>query len=96
MKLEQTMDYPHDWPELDDSLMSNFDHEVDEKVAQELKTVRATAGYPGWDFNAKCWYDGATGLYMAAVRTYRQLRATFAAPTPKELMEEISAEFGYD
>jgi hypothetical protein len=95
MKLDEAIDSPQDWPRLGDSLMSNFDHEVDEKIAAELRAVQAVANYPGWDFHATCWWDGARGMYMAAVRRYRSLRATFAAPTPRELMEEISAEFGH-
>ena len=76
--------------------MSNFDHEIDEKVAEELKTVQATADYPGWEFHATCWWDGARGMYLAAVRRYWSLCATYAAPTPKELMDEVSGDFGYE
>jgi hypothetical protein len=96
VKLEETIDYPQEWPRLGDSLMTNLDHEVDEKVAAELKQVQAVANYPGWNFHATCWWDGARGMYLAAVRCYRSLRGTYAAATPKELMDEISGVFGHD
>lgn len=96
MRLEETIDFPQDWPHLDDNLMSNCDHAIDERIAAELKKVKAVAGYPGWNFHATCWWDGARGMYMAAVRRYHILQATFAAESPKDLMNDVSSEFGYE
>lgn len=96
MKLEEIIDYPQDWPRHAEQLMTNFDHEVDEKVATEMKEAQIVADYPGWNFHATCWWDGARGTWMAAVRCYRRLMATYAAETPKQLMDEISGAFGHD
>jgi hypothetical protein len=90
---------PPDWPILrgEDgwtvALMSNFDHEVDEEVAEKLRTENARAEYPGWNFNAECWF--ADGQFHAAVRTYHVHRETFSADTPEELMELVSGRFGW-
>jgi len=94
-KLSEVIDYPRDWPELD-TLMSNFDHEVDESVAAQLKEVKAVAKYPGWEFSATCWWDGERGQYLAAVRRYCSLRATYAAATPQGLMRLICEDYGND
>jgi hypothetical protein len=94
--LPELIDYPHDWPELGENLMSNFDHEVNEDVADKLRTTQAVAVYPGWEFNAKCWWDGQNARYLAAVRRYGTLRGTYAAPTPQDLMRAISMEYGPD
>jgi len=85
-------DYPHDWPDAGDNLMSNFDGEVDQKIAARMKVEHVTANYPGWNFNAQCWFEG--GKFKAAVRCYSAHVATYAADTPEELRDEISAEYG--
>lgn len=95
MRLTETIDSP-DWPFTSDDLMSNFDGIIDEKVAAELKEQEVLAAYPGWNFHAQCWFDRQTGKYMAAVRRYHSLIATFAADTPAELRDVISGEFGHD
>ena len=94
VRLEAIEDYPHDWPYASDNLMSNFDHEIDQTVAEELKRDKLIAEYPGWEFHATCWWDGARGKYLAAVRRYHALVATYAAGTPKELMDAICEDFG--
>jgi len=83
-----------DWPVLDDSLMSNFDHEVDEDVAAKLQSGQFLAEYPGWNFHATCWF--ADGQFHARVMQYCAVRGIYSSGTPKELMDAISSEFGYD
>jgi hypothetical protein len=94
MRLPEAIEAPHGWPESDENLMSNFDHEVNEVVAARMREAHLVARYPAWDFNACCWFS--EGKYYAAVRVYRVLRATFAAETPQLLMNEVSIEFGWD
>lgn len=83
-----------DWPMLDDDLMSNFDYEVDQGVARQLRDGEVMAKYAGWNFNADCWF--ADGLFHAAVYRYHALAATMSAATPEELMTLVSDEFGWD
>jgi hypothetical protein len=90
--MSELEDYPN-WPEID-NLMSNFDREVDQDVAQRLQTEQVIANYPGWNFNAYCWFKD--GLFYAAVRRYGTHVATISAETPAELMENVSNEFGWD
>lgn len=82
------------WPILDDTLMSNFDREVDGAVAQQLRDGQVCARYAGWNFNATCWF--ADGQFHAAVYCYHVHRATMSADTPAKLMRVVSEAFGWD
>jgi hypothetical protein len=82
-----------DWPWADDYLMSNFDHEVDEKIASELRNNQLRAKYSAWNFHAVCWF--ADGQYHAEICQYHNHVATLSAPTPEELMEKCCDEYGY-
>lgn len=74
-------------------LMSNFDHTVDEKVAERLKAdPTAAAEYTAWNFHAACWYKDSQ--FHAAVSVYGDHQVTLSADTPEELMEACSERFG--
>lgn len=75
-------------------LMSNSDHEVDQAVAQQLHDEQVLAEYSGWNFHAICWFDD--GQFYAEVCSHHIHRATLSAPTPEELMEKVSNDFGSD
>lgn len=87
-----------DWPLLGSwpgtNLMSNCDDEIDSEVAQQLQNEQVRAKYPGWDFNANCWF--ADGEYHAAVYVYHSRRAIISAKTPKKLKQAVSKRFGRD
>ena len=76
------------------TLMSNCDREVDQNIAQRLRTEQVLAKYAGWNFNADCWF--ADGWFCAAVYTHHVHRATFSARTPEDLMQLVSEQFGWD
>ncbi len=94
MRMNRTIDFPHGWPVLPDDLMSNIDHEIDANVAEQMRSIQALATYPGWNFNAICWWDGERGQYLAAVYQFKRLTATYIAPSPLELMRDICRNFG--
>lgn len=81
-----------DWPVLDDDLMSNFDHSVDQAVADRLRNEQVLAIYPGWDFNATCWF--ADGMFHAGVHVFHEYIETLSAGTPEELMTLVCEEYG--
>lgn len=76
------------------SLMSNFDHEVDQHVAERLQAEKVRAKYAGWNFNADCWFEN--GEFYAAVYCYHRYQTTFHADTPEELMILVSNKYGYE
>jgi hypothetical protein len=75
-------------------LMSNFDHEVNEAVAERMKSEHVLAEYTGYHFHAVCWYLGEQ--YHAEVSVYGIPRATISADTPQEVMREVCEAFGSD
>ena len=73
--------------------MSNFDHEVDDGMAEALKAdPNAYAHHYGWEFCATVVY--ADGLFRSYVRRYRVHVGTLEAATLEELMEATNAEYG--
>lgn len=79
---------------IEDSVMSNFDREVDEGVAAFLKAnPRTHAGYPGWNFNGRVWFEGC---WKCEVWQYRSPIEVIEAESPQELMTAVSEKYGYD
>ena len=78
------------------SVMSNFDREIDRSVEAELKTKPNTvfAGYPGWNFYARVWFNG--GQFVAEVLTHRVIRKTVIEDDLESIMETVSNEYGWD
>lgn len=83
---------PKDVIELD-NLMSNCFYEIDQNVAEQLKSGDAVARYPAWDFYGTVWWQD--GQYHCQVMRFGQHVATISAPTPKELMHDCSDRFGW-
>jgi hypothetical protein len=91
-----------DWPFIEDDdrgifggmLMSNSDREVNDRVAERMKTEEVLAEYTGWNFHAACWYRD--GQYHAEVCVHHVHRATISGPTPQDVMREVSDIFGWD
>lgn len=95
MKVELT-DYPVGYTDCHENVMSNFDRIIEQDVVTLLKEESVLAGYPGWNFHSRVWFDKDKNKFMANVWQYHCHVATFQADTPEELMTEISDEYGYD
>lgn len=87
------MRLPEDYVETDE-LMSNFDHQIDRAVEEELKNGRKFAGYPGLNFYGKVWWTGK--IWACEVWRYGSYRETVTAETLEELKEDICMEYGYE
>lgn len=46
---------PSDFEDSDETIMSNFDHIVDNEVAEKIKGQKLFAGYAAWDFFGYVW-----------------------------------------
>jgi len=77
-----------------EEIMSNFDGRVVEESAKAIKGKELFSRYAGWNFNGKVWWQN--DKWLCEVWCYRSWRETFVCETPKELMEEISSEYGYE
>lgn len=81
-------------PDLPDSGlgMSNFDSEIDEGLEAALRNgMKGT--HAAWNFNGQVWF--ADGLFHEEVWIYRVPRKVLSAPSLRELMEAVNAEFGH-
>jgi len=87
---------PYRAKELDDSVMSNFDHTIDENIARELQKTEAFARYPGWDFNGQVWWDRKGKQWCCGVRVYKEHIDTVYAPDLEELMTAVSDKYGWE
>ncbi len=75
-------------------VMTNFDHSVDEKVARALLEPGTIAAYTAWDFYGHVWHEG--GMFYCLVKRYRIPVSAHKCETLKEMMEEVSGEWGWD
>ncbi len=87
---------PYESNQLAKSVMSNFDHAIDEDVAQELQKTKAYAHYPGWDFSGQVWWDRKGKQWCCGVWVYKRHVETMYAVDLRELMTEVSDKYGWD
>lgn len=85
---------PENYYRIFEDVMSNFDGEIDQGIAERLKDETAIADYPAWDFHAQVWFED--GIYYCLIKQYREHIATLEASTLKELMEEACSQYGFD
>lgn len=77
-----------------DASMSNFDHVVEDRLADELADGEHMAGYAGWNFHAYVYRPG--DVYVADVHRFHAHVTFIAAATLEDLMADVSDEYGYD
>jgi len=77
-------------------LMSNFDHEIENHVAEELRARpnEICAVHAARDFCGYVWYNGSQ--FLEDVYIYGAFQKRFAANTPEKLMEKVNNEFGWE
>ena len=84
---------PENLEYIPDSVMSNFDHEIDHDVEQKVKQGGHYADYPAWNFHGTVWFDGK---FKCEIRRHHCHIATLEAETLQEIMDEASASWGMD
>lgn len=83
--------------ELDgDSVMSNFDRTIDEKIAARLKVEEAFSRYPGWNFNGRVWWDRAGEKWKCEPWTYGIPNEVVEADDLDGIMTQVSEEYGFE
>ena len=75
--------------------MSNFDHAIDEGLEDALRSGM-TGRHAAWNFNGLVWLDDRTGMFCEVVRRYHVITGVHCAASLKELMDEVSDEYGWD
>lgn len=94
--MEELKKKPDHYAETDDSVMSNFDNEIDYKIGEQLKSEELYSQYAGWNFCGYVWWDKKDDVYRCEVWQYRCHVSTFEGDTLKEIMEDVSLAYGYD
>jgi hypothetical protein len=85
---------PESFTGFSESVMSNFDYDIDEKVAEAIKDKPLYAQYSSWNFCGYVWWQN--GKWCCEVWTYGSWNETFVADTLSEIMSDVSSEYGSD
>lgn len=83
---------PEHFTEHHDSIMSNFDHMIDYKVADEIKNQPMWAEYPGWDFYGKVWFED--NKWHCAVKCYGSHVNTISEDNLEDLKSSVCDQYG--
>jgi hypothetical protein len=76
--------------------MSNFAHQIDGGLAEALRAdPLAFAQYSGWNFVAYVCADPDGPGFLAEVHVRHRVIKTIQAPNLEDVMDNVSAEFGW-
>jgi hypothetical protein len=75
--------------------MSNFDHSIDDGLADDLK-AGMRASHSAWNFNGQVWWDPDEQVFKEDVWVYHVKQVTLSAPTLEDLMRVVNDEYGWD
>jgi len=75
------------------SVMSNCDGLVEDGADKILKSRKCHGEYPEWNFFGHVWWENE--LFHCEVMCYGSHVQTISAGTLKELMADISDEYGW-
>ena len=78
------------------TVMSNFDHAIDQEVAQELLAGDCRAEYTGWNFFGNVWYEPGPKKYCCEVMQYHATMETVECDTLEDIMRTVSEKYGWD
>lgn len=74
---------------------SNFDHVIDEAIAERLKNEPNTyAEYPAWNFHGTVWYD--TDRYKCKIMVHHVDQGVIESNSVKGIMAQASETYGAD
>lgn len=76
------------------TVMTNFDHTIDQEIADQLFTNGGFAGYAGWNFRGKVWWAADLDRWACEVWQYHVHIDTICEPTLSELMDTVSTKYG--
>lgn len=85
---------PESYSKYPETLMSNYDHTIEQDVAEEIKDKELYARYAGWNFCGYVWWEGE--MWNCEVWHYGSWQKTVNAETLEEIMSEVSDEYGDD
>jgi len=75
-------------------VMTNFDHSIDNDIAEQLKDTNFYAGYSAWDFHGSVWFEN--GEYHCQIKRYGNHIDTISNEDLQGIMNEASEKYGYE
>jgi hypothetical protein len=79
---------------LHDSVMSNFDHEIDAGEWRERpRTEKVYGQYSGWNFCGYVWWDREAETFKCEVWQYHSPQEIVSG-TPQEIMDAVCEKWG--
>ena len=78
-----------------DSGMTNFDYSIDKGLVEALQSKKCYAHYAGWNFCGYVYWNEEEKKYICEIWQYHEWTDTVKADGLEEIMEEISATYGY-
>lgn len=88
------MRIPDDYIYQDNTVMSNFDRQINQKVAKELEDNKLYADYPGLNFFGNVWLS--ENEWACEIWVYNSYRETITANSLENLMKTVSDKYGWD
>lgn len=87
---------PEDYEESAEEFCSNFDGYINYDILLTLQKEKIWAGYPGWYFYGRVWYDKIAKKYCCEVKQYCQHIDTLSSETAEGLKHLVCEKYGYD
>lgn len=75
------------------SVMSNFDHKIEEGFEEKLKAGKFYGSYPAQNFHGTVWFNGC---FKCGIMQYRVHVATIEGETLQEIMDDACSKYGFE
>lgn len=77
------------------TVMSNFEHTVEEGAEEGLRTTGMWAGHTAWEFYGHVWYEESDRLFHEVACRYHVPVGHYAAETLRDLMQVVNDAHGW-
>jgi len=77
-------------------LMTNYDMSIEPEAEKLLKRQQTCGEYTAWNFLGNVWFDQKMEKYKVSIYRHHSLVATYAGDSLRELMVQVSEDWGYD
>ena len=94
MEIKIKLRLPEDFKYCKETIMSNFNHTIDKKIAKSIKNKKLVAQYAGWNFCGWVWWQA--NQWNCEIWRYHSYIETINANTLEEIMDEVCETYGND
>ncbi len=76
------------------TVMSNFDHKINEGTEKKLKSGNFRGSYPAMGFYGTVWFDKKSKEFKCGIMQYHVRKEILSAPSLEEIMDIASEKYG--